>query len=58
MIEMTIKGVLYKQLFTKVEWSGGLKGTSRILNVDFPIEEMPNIEVGDDVKFKLDTTKN
>lgn len=58
MIEMTIKGVLYKQLFTKVEWSGGLKGTSRIINVDFPIEEIPNIEVGDDVKFKLDTTKN
>lgn len=57
MIEMIIRGKLYTQVFSKIEWSGGLKGTSRILNVDFPVDEITEIDLGDDVEFKLDTTR-
>lgn len=57
MIEIKINGTVYKKKFTKVEWGGGIYGSSRKLNVDFPTSENINVNVGDNVEFKLDGTE-
>ena len=54
MIEIVINGKSYSKMFTKIEWSGDIKGSARKLDVDY-IDTFPiQIKVGDKVAFKKD----
>lgn len=52
MWEIVIKGNSYFNDFTRIEWSGGINGSARVLEVDY-IPEL-KAEVGDKVEFKED----
>lgn len=57
MIEIKVNENIYKKKFNRIEWSGGIYGSSRKLNVDFQTTENINVNVGDSVEFKLDNTE-
>ena len=54
MIEINIKGEKYTNVFTEVDWSGGINGTSRILRAKTPMIENVKAEVGDSLEFSFD----
>lgn len=54
MIEITINGEKYIRVFTEVEWSGGIHGTSRRLVCKTPMAEKVKAEVGDNIEFAFE----
>lgn len=46
----------YSKIFKKIEWSGEIKGTSRILRVEY-LKNKINLELGDKIELYLDETK-
>lgn len=57
MVEIKINENIFKKKFNRIEWSGGIHGSSRKLNVDFQTTENIKVNVGDSVEFKLDNTE-
>lgn len=56
MIVITINGIEYAKCFQKVEWSGGINGSSRVLQVQYEYNKIKP-KLGEKVEFKLDDTK-
>lgn len=56
MIIIYINGVEYAKCFQKVEWSGGINGSSRVLQVQYEYNKI-KLKLGDKVEFKLNNTK-
>lgn len=57
MVEIKINENIFKKKINRIEWSGGIHGSSRKLNVDFQTTENINVNVGDSVEFKMDNTE-
>lgn len=53
MLSIKINGKIYSKIFKRVELSGEIKGTSRILRVEF-LKKSISIELGDKVEFFSD----
>lgn len=57
MIEIKINDKNFKKKFIKVQWSGGIYGTSRKLNIEFVKGENIDVALGDKIEFKLSNTE-
>lgn len=56
MLSIKINGKLYSNIFKKIELLGEIKGTSRILRVEY-LKKMILLELGDEVEFYSDSIK-
>lgn len=56
MIVIIINDIEYSKYFKRVEWSGGINGSSRVLKVNYEHDKIKP-KLGDKVEFKLDDTK-
>lgn len=50
-IEILVNGKAYTQIFTRVVWSGGIKGTSRKLDVEY-VSDVLIANIGDIIEFR------
>lgn len=56
MLSIKINGQIYTKIFKKVEWSGEIKGSSRILKVEY-LKNKLKFELGNEVELFLDDEK-
>lgn len=54
MWSIKIRGKMITKQFSRLEWSGGIKGTSRVLDVTYDDDMAIKIEIGDTVEFMKD----
>lgn len=56
MLIVKINGKSYSKIFKKIELSGEIKGTSRVLRIEYLKDKM-NLELGNKIEFYSDDTK-